>query len=557
MKRLTALLGCLVATLAGSGALGSDQEAVHPRPEERPGPHPTIAAIRIIRSDVFDLEANPHDRHFPYTTLNRLHIDTREHVIRRELLFREGDPADPDVLYESERNLRRLNFLHQNTWIETVPRDDGRVDVVVRTRDTWTTRPQISFSREGNRSTGRFSFVESNVAGFGKTAGISFKRELDRDSGGMNYSDPRLIGTWWALDASYFSRSDGLIYTLDARRPFYSLLTREAGGGGGTHFSQVTTLQLDGEDAPGFRQRHTMGYLEYGRALRASYDRADRLFFRFRLMDDRFAVEPGEPPLASAEPLGGAGYVALPEDRRFRILEVEYQRHGVDFSTVNFLDKFDRYEDLNFDAEWSAWAGISPTLLGDRHNHFFFGGRFQRWHRPSANNYLRTSAYVEGRYLSGVARNVVGGIDFLHYYLGFPRQTLVFHLDHSWGHNLDGDRQFVLGGETGLRGYDDRRFDGNKRLLLNVEDRAYLVFDWLHLLSIGVAAFADAGYVWRAGESEDLGDLVADIGVGLRFDLTRSGTGATLRIDYAFPLNRVGREENPRGVVSIVSGHAF
>ena len=557
MKRPKILLCFLTAALAADPVPGQEAATSARTRQEVPASYPTIASIRIVRSDVFDFESDPADRHFPYTTLNLLHVDTREHVIRRELLFREGDPADPDVLYESERNLRRLSYLHQNTWIETVPRDDGRVDVVVRTRDTWTTRPQISFSREGNRSTGRFSFIESNLAGFGKTAGITFKRELDRDSGGLIYSDPRLLGSWWALDTSYYSRSDGLIYTLDARRPFYSLLTRRAGGAGGTHYSQVTTLKLDGEDAPGFRQHHTDSWLEYGRALRASYEKADRLFVRFRLEDDRFDVEPGEPPLASAEPAGGAGFVALPEDRRFRILEVEYEHRNIDFATVNYLDKFDRYEDLNFGGEWAASLGISPVALGDDHNNLFLRARYQRWLRPSTNSYFRASAFVEGRYLAGSGRNVVTGIDLLHYYLGFPRQTLVFHLDQSWGHDLDGDRQFVLGGETGLRGYNDRRFDGNKRLLLNVEDRAYLAFDWLRLVSVGVAAFADAGYVWRDGESQDLGDLVADVGVGLRFDLTRSGSGSTLRIDYAFPLNRVGREENPRGVVSIVSGHAF
>src|SRR5207245_6111511 len=47
-------------------------------------------------------------------------------------------------------------------------------------------------------------------------------------------------------------------------------------------------------------------------------------------------------------------------------------------------------------------------------------------------------------------------------------------------------------------------FDGNKRLLFNVEDRAYIVFDWLHLLSIAFSPFADAGYVWRDRKSTRL-----------------------------------------------------
>src|SRR6266478_853338 len=119
--------------------------------------YPSIATIRIDREDVFDLD-NPDERHLPFIWADRLHVETREYVIRRELLFQEGDPADPDVLYESECNLRRLVFLHDNTRIETVARDDGRVDVIVHTRDIWTTRPTVSISRQGNRTTGRFSF---------------------------------------------------------------------------------------------------------------------------------------------------------------------------------------------------------------------------------------------------------------------------------------------------------------------------------------------------------------------------------------------------------------
>src|SRR6266581_1537757 len=249
--------------------------------------YPTIATIRIDRGDVFDLN-NPDERHLPYIWANKLHFETREYVIRRELLFQEGDPADPDVLYESERNLRRLVFLHDNTRIETVARDDGRVDVIVHTRDIWTTRPNVSVSRQGNQTTGRFSFSEQNLAGLGKQIGLSLKKDLDRDSGGIEYADPRLLGTRWALDTAYFSRSDGILYAADVDRPFFSALTPYSGGGGGSHFSQITPLQIDGHDAPGFRQRHTDLMLRYGTALRTGYDTTRRLVYRFRLEDDRF-----------------------------------------------------------------------------------------------------------------------------------------------------------------------------------------------------------------------------------------------------------------------------
>jgi hypothetical protein len=519
------------------------------------GDHPRIASIRIERSDVFEVRES--DRYFPYKLANRLHIETREHVIRRELLFDVGSPADPDVLYESERNLRRLEFLHDNCRIVTIPRADGRVDVVVRVRDTWTTRPEISYEREGDRSTGDISFVEQNVAGFGKLAGLSFRRELDRDSGGVTYRDPRLLGTWWTLDAEYFDRSDGLLYALDTRRPFYSLLTERAGGVAGGHFSQVTELQIDGEDAPGFRQRQTRVLLDLARALETGYARVRRLDWRFRVEDDFFEVEPDEPPLDPRPPLGGSGYVALPEDRKFRILEVEYRHLDADYVKAAYLDRFDRTEDLNLGEDWAVSLGVSPDTLGDTRDRLFFAGRYDRWHRLGESAWLKTGARLSGRTETGRGRNVLGGFDVSWYHLGWPRQTLVAHAGYAFGHNMDGDGQILLGADTGLRGFDNRRFDGNKRVLLNVEDRVYLIFDWGRLLSIGVAAFADAGYVWRAGSGVDPGDLLADVGVGLRFDLTRGRSGTVIRLDWAYPLNRLGQEEHPGGVLSFSTGQAF
>src|SRR5260370_1618761 len=69
----------------------------------------------------------PRSTLFPYTTLFRsargwvyraadaLHIETRESVIRKFLLFQEGDPYDPTRLEESERNLRVLPFLDRKS----------------------------------------------------------------------------------------------------------------------------------------------------------------------------------------------------------------------------------------------------------------------------------------------------------------------------------------------------------------------------------------------------------------------------------------------------------
>ena len=67
-----------------------------------------IRQIVILRDDVF---AATGDDLKPYQSLmNGLHVETREVVVRAELLFSEGELLDLDLLEATERNLRDLDF---------------------------------------------------------------------------------------------------------------------------------------------------------------------------------------------------------------------------------------------------------------------------------------------------------------------------------------------------------------------------------------------------------------------------------------------------------------
>ena len=106
----------------------------------RSAPAPIIRSIRIEVVEIFD---EPDIGRF-YRTVNKLKAGTREEVVRRELLFEEGEPFDSFLLEESERNLRRLPFLRQ---ISITPVHDGRyVDLMIQVQDTWTLFPFITLS---------------------------------------------------------------------------------------------------------------------------------------------------------------------------------------------------------------------------------------------------------------------------------------------------------------------------------------------------------------------------------------------------------------------------
>ena len=103
--------------------------------------------------------------------------------------------------------------------------------------------------------------------------------------------------------------------------------------------------------------------------------------------------------------------------------------------------------------------------------------------------------------------------------------------------NLTPDRQLLLGGDTGLRGYPLRYQLGDRRFLVSVEERYFSDLHIAKLVRVGGAVFADVGRAWFPSDtSEDEFGVLANVGVGLRLESTRTQNGAVIHVDLAFPL---------------------
>jgi len=97
-------------------------------------PSPVIGTIEVVANEVFD-EPSGGFAAF-YRAANKIHISTRERIIRRELLFATGDLVDAERLEQTERNLRALSFL-RDARVEAVPVDsdgDGLPDSAAETQ---------------------------------------------------------------------------------------------------------------------------------------------------------------------------------------------------------------------------------------------------------------------------------------------------------------------------------------------------------------------------------------------------------------------------------------
>ncbi|MHC4781239.1 MAG: hypothetical protein ACYTFG_21910, partial [Planctomycetota bacterium] len=201
-------------------------------PEESQGqecPQGHISYVFIDNWDIFDLtvlDPGAKIRWF-YRAANAVHIRTREDFIRKELLFRSGDCFDPLLLEESERLLRSYSFIGESD-VFSVPKPGGDHDVVVYTRDDWTTKVNLGFRIDEGVQIEGLELSEENLLGMGMLARVFFKKAMETQDLGMEFQAPRLFGSRMDGRVSFGTTRRGKFYEEAFSFPFVGEVGRIA-----------------------------------------------------------------------------------------------------------------------------------------------------------------------------------------------------------------------------------------------------------------------------------------------------------------------------------------
>ncbi len=502
----------------------------------------SIRNIRIIVRDIFDEK----DIGLPYRAANSIKVNTKEDIVKRELLFKEGDVYDPFVIQESGRNLRSLPFLREIDIIE-VP-DGEYVDVVVSVQDTWTLFPIISLSSGGGVDKKAAGIVEGNFLGYGKRVEGLVSDDEGRRTYEVVLDDRRLFGTLQRFTVGHFERSDGRESVLSWGRPFRSLVD-ESGWFTDFQSSDLVGRMFEaGDERFIFRHKRLSAMGGYTISAGSPSELLRRFTFGYRFTNEEFSdaedsdyssinIDPSD-----LHPRGGV----LAEDRRFSGPVFSYQRIKPDFISLNYVDFFDRYEDYNLGNEFIANMHVSPKLLGSMRDGINVRVSNSAGHRLGASKFVRGLMSASMRFQQDSVRQIILSAQGRYYnvlgpqYLGgvfLGQHTLAAGTLFESGYSLDRDMEFMLGAGSGLRGYKDRAFTGAHKFSLNLEDRFHLIDEVAKLVSVGGAVFTDVGAIGR----DHLSDMTkngfyANVGVGLRLGLVRSSGGTVVRVDLAFPL---------------------
>lgn len=486
-----------------------------------------VGEVIILRKEVFNPSVPGYDS-FPFSWLNALHYKTREDVIREAILFGEGDPFDPEILEETERNLRGLSFINFASVVPGERRGEVQ-DVVVETHDIWSTQLSVDLNRDATGGEGgdelNVRLEEQNIFGRGKRFELGYHRTGDDDGFGWLYSDPQILGSRWTGRAYRRDLDDGKEWGGDLRRPFYSLDTKWGGGG---------RVLYDSGDDRVFREDREVGRFlrgfrwESAGVGRMMGDRYRKLllgaeFIRERREYDDLRFPEGVTPDSTL----------LPEDDDLRHVALGVRIGKFRFVEESRIDYFDQVEDI----ELGGFGALSLGPVWNSPARWRLGSQLHVGFSAGDGRYGFLSSRLNSERHGDEWRRTVLSSDAKYYHRWSPRNTFVARLlwEEAW--KVEAGREYFVDGSNGLRGFEGRSRVGQRRMLLNLENRIFSDLQWL-TVAFGGALFGDLGAAWERDDAVRARDLHGTVGLGLRLGLMKIREAKAIRIDVARDLRR-------------------
>lgn len=473
-----------------------------------------VASIAVVRQDIFNTD-DPAESKALFRLANLWHINTREDVIRTLLLFEEGDSVTAARIDESERLLRRERFLYDGRVIAN-RQCDGDIDVAVVTRDVWSLLPTAGVTRTGGKQEFEIGASEINLLGTGADLDFEVFENLDRDGLSLGFSDTNIRNSRVGVRFRYEDTDDGQSLLARVGQPFYAYDARRAWDLRAEESTRNRRLYRRGREIAAFAVDTKLAQASVGWSKGLVDGYANRFNVGFTIDEQRL------------DPISGIDGL---RDRAFAYPWVSFERIEDEYAKTRNLERVQTTEDVFLGKQFTALLGYSPRGDG-----FLVGSTSWRdgW-RLRNDDVLLYGVQASGYWNAETKRaeNVVGSAWARYRHRHTPRLALHLDAEATVTDQLDPDQQILAGGDSGLRGYPNRFQAGSHRFRLTAEERFYTDLYLARVFRVAAAAFVDFGRAW---DSKHDNDMLANVGVGLRFESTRTDRSLVYHIDLAFPL---------------------
>ncbi len=503
-----------------------------------------IDTIIIRRDNVFNEEEAAGAGAF--RVMNKLHIVTKERVIRDYLQFEVGEPFDSAAVAESERQLR-LKRIFREMSIDTTRLEDGRLAVVVHSQDGWSLKPKVKFSVATTGDwTGTFGLNEINLLGTGNQVYAAYVKELDRDGLNASLDFDRVFGANFDVAGNYAGLSDGKNGNWVVGLPFRNTESSNSYEYDGLWADQEI-LQYRVEeiadstalDTTRYRRDAFISNINAGLATRARTGNYLRFGATVGVRNEQYFRDPSAAGMVDDSIYGTVGIWSEISKARFQ----QYRRfNGFGIEDIDLSSTVRLTATLAPESFGWQRTGVGLGILASTGQTGIVGSRGWVWTSIEANYLWNAAVQDSGR----VIFNVAAGFK--------PAErhstAIQVQLGRLW--NPAPGNEFDLGFENAPRGWEAHSFVGTRMWWAQIEQRFYAVDKFLNLVGIGFGAFFDYGGAWYDDQSSRSG---GSIGAGLRLGSALSTVAMTGRADLVYKIgdNLTG----DRWVFAFGSGFAF
>lgn len=495
---------------------------------------------------------SPIGEYVPKSSLNWLHVLSKDYIIRRELLLREGDRYVQVLIDETARNMRGRMPL-QVSLIVIVPvkaKEPGIVDLLVITKDIWSLRLSFDIAvTPGGLENLIIVPQETNFLGLHHTAQTRFQMQPETFTLGVGYKVPRFGYSWIGASASasvFVNRRrfepEGSSLGASIGQPLYSTRTDWAWDadvgytvGVARRYSNAQVFLFDSRRTAE-RDRIPFEYKSRSFSASAGVTRSFGwgLKNNFSLTFNASTADYETFDLSRFDPVAVADFRrrALPTSESRVYPALGWRTFRTDFLRTLDITTLSLQEDFRLGHDVSASIypviralGSSRDLIGVSAK----GGYAVALGEGLAGGSISTFAEIQdGVITDGSVSGAFGAVTPRIF--GWGRIVMNTSFTNRYKNYLN-SRTFI-GGEDRLRGYPTAFFVGKDTIFFNIEYRSRSV-EILKAQLAGVAFF-DAG---DAAYGFDMLRAKQSVGFGLRALFPQVNRNV-FRIDVAFPLKR-------------------
>ncbi len=534
------VLATILPVLFLSTALRAQEAGAPPASRIQEATAPVVDTIIIYRSNVFPPEVA--DSSGVYRGANSIHSITRESVIRKELLFKVGQPYDSTLVHESERNLRKRQLFRELSFDTT--RVDGRLAVVIHTRDGWSLKPKFSLGVASDGTvTGQIGINDINLFGTGNQVFVAYQKEVDRDGLNLSLNFSRMFGSVVDFRTNYAGLSDGKNGNWYLGIPLRSVQSRAGLEHNGLAADQnVIQYRVDsaGEDSTTYRRQALVLDLDATLALATRSSEYLRAGIRGEFRNEGYS--PAD-RISSEIP-------TIP-DSLYGVFGVFLEAHRSRFWETSQLNGFGT-EDVDLSPHLRLGLNLAPSGLGYQRSGL--GPSIDAsvgigipagfiWAGIKANGLWNSAGLDSARVLLNLAAGYKPNAD----------HALVGQIQAGLLENTPPGSEFDLGYQNAPRSWAPHSFVGTRTVWGMFEYRWFRFKNIAKLFDVALAGFGGYGGAWYEDQDSRFG---GNLGVGLRMGSSLGTVATTGRLDFGwrFGSDPLGGSEF---VVSFGSGFVF